>query len=64
MLGTLEATVLKLVRDGDKVVFQAPNGKYVTAFQDGSLQAQATKIDNWERFDEARSVTLVNILRF
>ena len=56
--GTVEATGLKLVRYGDKVVFQAANGKYVTAFQDGSLKVQATTIQGWEQFDEAGSVML------
>ena len=63
MLGTLEATVLKVVRYGDKVVFQGPNGKYLTATQDGRLGLWANEIQGWEQFDEAGSVMLVNDLR-
>ena len=54
--------MLKLVRYGDKVVFQAPNGKYVTAWQNGGLEVQATTIQGFEQFEEARSVMLVNEL--
>ena len=61
MLGPLEATGLKLVYYGDRVVFQDANGKYVTAFPDGHLEHKATEIQGWEKFEQARSVMLVKI---